>query len=171
MSAVCIINLKKHNMEFDELNNLAKELVRYCLNHDNLAVFFNSFDYGENLINEEHMRNFFLLSDSFLYKNCEFLEDFCYNPETGLAEAEKAFNEKYSFFLDMFEIIFKYNVSELTVFIDGSAAESAEDFEPLSATPKEFLHLFFRYAVECAGYGGYICVPPLKITVMRRKEN
>lgn len=76
-------------MKFEELDNLAKELVRYCLNHDNLAVFFNSFDYGKNLI-EEHMSNFFLLSDSFLYKNYEFLEDFYYNPEIGLAETEKS---------------------------------------------------------------------------------
>lgn len=36
------------------------------------------------------MSNFFLLSDSFLYKNCEFLEDFYYNPEIGLAETEKS---------------------------------------------------------------------------------
>ena len=28
MSAICIVNLKKHNLKFEELDNLAKELVR-----------------------------------------------------------------------------------------------------------------------------------------------
>lgn len=170
MSAICIVNLKKHNLKFKELDNLAKELVRYCLNHDNLAVFFNSFDYGKNLIEEEHMSNFFLLSDSFLYKNCEFLEDFYYNPEIGLAETEKTFNKKYKFFLDMFEIVFRYNVSELTVLIDDSETESISEFEYLTATSEEFLHLFFHYAVKHIDYGGYIGVPSLKITVTHPKE-
>lgn len=71
MSAVCIVNLKKHNLKFEELNNLAKELVRYCLNHDNLAVFFNSFDYGKNLI-EEHMSNFFYFQIVFCIKITNF---------------------------------------------------------------------------------------------------
>lgn len=170
MSAICIVNLKKHNLKFDDLNDLAKELVRYCLNHDNLAVFFHSFDCQKNLIDEEHMRNYFLISDSFLYRNCELLEDTFYAPEMNLSEAEKKFNEKFKFFLDMFEIIFKYNVSELTVLIDDSVAESINDFEPLSATPENFLHLFFSYVVEYADCSGYFGVPSLKITVTPSKK-
>lgn len=170
MSAICIVNLKKHNLEYDKLNDMAKKIVRYCLDHDNLAVFFNALDYGKNLVDDEHMQNFFLLSDSFLYKNCEFLEDFYYNPETELAETEKDFNEKYKFFLDIFDIVFQYDVSEITVYVDDSVA-GINDFEPLSATTEEFLPLFFRYVVEMSGYGGYIGVPSLKITVTRPKKN
>lgn len=59
MSAVCIVNLKKHNLKFEELNNLAKELVRFCLNHDNLAVFFNSFDYGKKSYRRTYEQFFF----------------------------------------------------------------------------------------------------------------
>ena len=165
MSAIFIVNLKEYNLTFEELNNLAKKLVRYCLNSNNLAVFFNSFDYGESLIKEENMKNFFLLSDSFLYKNCEFLEDVPFINPMELVKSEKTFTEKYKFFNDIFKIVFGFNVSEITIFMscDGSA-DNSSDFKELSATPKNFLHLLFDSVINNAEKFAYQ-IPSLKITI------
>ena len=146
-------------------HDYAKKLVRYCLECDNLAVFFNSFDYGKTLIVEERMRIFFLLSDSFLYKNCEFLEEVPYIDPFNLVESEKIFIKKYSFFNDFFRIIFEYDVSEITVFlsVDGSI-EHSDEFIPLSATPETFLHILFDSVITNADKCAYQ-IPSLKFTI------
>lgn len=165
MSAICLVNLKINSLNFDEFNDLAKKLVRYCLECGNLAVFFNSFDYDKTLIVDEHMKNFFLLSDSFLYKNCEFLEEVPFIDPFNLVESERAFTEKYDFFNDIFNIVFNYNVSEITVFlsIDGSVEHSYE-FVPLSATPENFLHTLFDSVITNADKCAYQ-IPSLKFTI------
>ena len=165
MSAICLVNLKINNWAFDEFNSFAKKLVRYCLEYDNLAVFFNSFDYAESLIVEEHMRNFFLLSDSFLYKNCEFLEEVPYIDPFNLVESEKTFVKKYGFFNDIFKIVFEHNVSEITVFlsVDGSVEHSCE-FIPLYATSETFLHILFDSVITNADKFAYQ-IPSLKFTI------
>lgn len=165
MSAICLVNLKINSLNFDEFNDLAKKLVRYCLARENLAVFFNSFDYGKTLIVDEHMKNFFLLSDSFLYKNCEFLEEVPFIDPFNLVESEKVFTEKNNFFNDVFNIVFSYNVSEITVFlsIDGSV-ERSDEFIPLSATPENFLHIFFNSVISNAEKCAYQ-IPSLKFTI------
>ncbi len=168
MSAICIVNLKKYNLEYDELNDMAKKIVKCCLDHGDLAAFFHSSEYQKKLIEKEDMRLYFLLSDSFLYRNCTFLDDAFYVPETDLAEAERIFRKRFDFFPEIFEIIFQYDVSEITVYVDDSEAD-INDFELLSATTEEFLPLFFHYLVEISGYGGYTGVPSLKITVTRPK--
>lgn len=165
MSAICLVILKKHNLAFDELNDLANKLVRYCLNCGELAVAFNSFDYAEKLIEQENMKDFFFLSDSFLYKNCEFLEEVPFIDTTDLEKFEKQFKDRYRFFNDIFKVIFGFNVSEITIFMstDG-ASDTAEDFMPLTATPDTFLHLLFDSVINNAEKFAYQ-IHSLKITI------
>lgn len=164
MSAICIVNLKEHNLNFDELNALAKKIVKYCLDHE-LGAAFNAFDYGENLIEEENMRNFFLLSDSFLYKNCDILNDIPFVDSYNVSDSEKVFTEKYSFFNDILKIIFSFNVYEVTVLIDTWETESVADFNRFSATPDNFTHLLFESVKNYTEQYHQYIIPALKVTV------
>lgn len=67
MSAICIVNLKRHSLNYNEMNLMSKDLIRIALLND-VSVFFHSYDYGEKIIKSAQMQNFFLMSDSFLYK-------------------------------------------------------------------------------------------------------
>ena len=79
MSSFCCINLidSKVTADFENYNNLAKEIIAYALKN-NIAAFFNSYDYWQDLILKADMKAFFLLSDSFLYKSCELLDNTCF---------------------------------------------------------------------------------------------
>lgn len=71
MSAICLIVLKEPNLEFDDFNELSKKLVRFAVDN-NLAVFFQN-SYFPDLFSKDNFNQFFFMSDSFLYQNCDFL--------------------------------------------------------------------------------------------------
>ena len=168
MSGICAFNLKKHKMQFDELNDLAKEIVRYCLDHD-LGATFNLPDGVEYLVEQEHMKNYFWLSDSFLYTQCDFLEIIPDVDREDWDNPKNAFTEKFAFFNDLLKIIFEHNVSEVSVLIDAWVTEDLEDFEVLSATPDNFSQVLFG-AVKASAEDRYhlYVIPSLKITVEKK---
>lgn len=73
MSGLCLINLCKHNMNYEELNKFSREIVFWTY-EKNMDVHFNSIDYSNTLVKENNMECFFTLSDSFLHENACFLE-------------------------------------------------------------------------------------------------
>lgn len=144
MSAVCIVNLKEHKLSFDQLNDLANKLVALSLQKQK-AVFFHSRDYRYDLIQESEMQNYFLMSDSFLYKNCEFLEEplYCLIKD-NIFETRKAFYKQYQFFSDVIKTIFDYDISFIEIYIsaDGSVG-SIKDFYTIKSCRDEFLEDLF----------------------------
>lgn len=149
MSAICIVNLKRHSLNYNEMNLMSKDLIRIALLND-VSVFFHSYDYGEKIIKSAQMQNFFLMSDSFLYKNCEFLNsEWFLNSEDDLRDEEstkQAFMQRYHFFEEIIKKIFKYNVKEIEIYISGEiySVSSNDDFIRVGTSEKDFLNKLFE---------------------------
>lgn len=165
MSAICLVNLKKHNLEFDQLNLLANELIQFALNNK-LAVFFNSYDYGSELICDGKMNDFFLMSDSFLYKNCEFLNTCGLDFDKSNETAKSSFMKKFGFFNIIIHKIFQFNVNCVEIYIseDGSA-NSVADFETIKTSENNFLAVLYDEIIKRAKEYAY-GFPSLKIEIM-----
>lgn len=152
MSSFCCINLKDTNFEnsYDSFNDLANVLVRFALDNK-IAVFFNSHDYGETLIRAARMRDFFLISDSFLYKNCEFLDNtgllqqYEINP---LFDFKSEFLKKYDFFKKIIEIIFSYNVSYIEIYITEDNTDNIDDFKTIISTKDGFMNDLYKTIIK-----------------------
>ena len=144
MSAICIVNLKEHNLEFDQLNSLANELVSLALKNK-VAVFFNVRDYGYDIIQEAEMRNYFLMSDSFLYENCGFLEEPLFKLERETAQKTyEAFFGRYKFFNEMIRLIFRYDVLNIEMYItEDGAVNCIDDFHTIRTNVEDFMQKLF----------------------------
>ena len=144
MSELCLMNLKKHRLNFEKLDSLANSLVALSLKNK-IAVFFHTYDYAAELINSAGMKNFFLLSDSFLYKNCGFLDITSFVYETDIQSYRVRFLEKYHFLQEVIDKVFEYEVDILEIYIseDGSA-EVETDFEVIETAQGDFVETLFQ---------------------------
>ncbi len=153
MSNFCCINLKESNLinDFENYNKLAREIITYALKN-NIAAFFNSYDYWQDLISEMDMKAFFLISDSFLYKSCELLDNTEFieliKMNADIKIYKKAFENKYSFFKDLVEIIFKYNVSLIEIYITEDDAIESKDFISIKSTKESILSDLFNCVIS-----------------------
>ncbi len=171
MSAICIVNLKESNLigEFDNYNRLAKELIQFALDND-IAIFFNSYDYGEEIIRDGGMKNFFLMSDSFLYKNCEFLNTTDLAYDWGSDRAKQKFMKKYGFLKEMLKIVFRYDVRLVELFVsDDGSVDRVSDFEELKSNSETFLTDIYDYILAHALEDAY-CFPTVKLVIKNPKE-
>ena len=133
MSAICIINLKESHCSFEELDCLSKDIIAYS-SENKLAAFFNCKDYMPNLIEEAGMSNYFLVSDSFLYRNCEFLS-LDYDKCQRINNIER-FKRKYYFFEDIIGIIFRYDIPTVEIYVSDDGASEIKDFETIHSSVK-----------------------------------
>ncbi len=166
MSGFCCINLKENKIckNFNKFNQLAKDLIKYSIEKD-IAVFFNSFDYGNEIIKSADMQNFILVSDSFIYKNCGFLNTNFLENVLDYNESEKQFVENFDFLNLINETIFKYKINEIEIFItaDGSV-NCIEDFEKIECKCNEYLKVLFKNIIIKANEYAY-GFPTLKVSV------
>ena len=169
MSSFCFVYLAKNKVSkhFKTYNQLANRVVKYALEHK-FAVFFNSYDYGSNIIEEAGMKDFFLVSDSFLYKNCELLNTTKFARKMlnyEMFDNKKAFFRKYRIFSELLNIIFDYDVSEIEIYFTDDA-ENLSEFDEIRTTKENFL-LDLYNAVEAAipEYAGLF--PTVKVCVKK----
>lgn len=171
MSGLCIVNLKEHNLNEEKMNEMANNLIRVSLkNH--IAVHFNGRDYGQELVKEEKMHEFFILSHTFLYKNCDLLnleplmlklykakdfEDFIKKEKMrNLPEKEKFqeyFCREYNFFNEIISSVFLYDVSLIEIFMTENYGpiRHSEDFVEIKTQRKAFLSDLFNSLVDVLG--------------------
>ncbi len=163
MSGICIINLKKHNMNFDEMNLLSKKLVKIALKK-NIGIFFNNLDYDYEFIKQLKLKNFFLLSDSFLYRNCDFwiLNDFVLISDDK--KLKKCFYKKYAFFPKIFYELSKYNISTIEVYISNDGSDDVHNFKELYSTKQKFLDDFYEDFIKESDLYSY-GIPTLKFII------
>lgn len=147
MSAICVVNLKEHDLKFEDLNSLAKKIIAFCLKSD-LAAFFHCQDYGYELIQKADMTNYFLMSDSFLYKNCEFLDTTMFSYDKDRFKVE--FFQKYSFFYELIGIIFAYHINAIEIYISVDPTEEFDDFIPIQTSQNEFLNDLYENFMNCS---------------------
>ena len=155
MSAIFIINFKKHDLSFDKMNCLAKKLIEIGLRED-IGVFLNSNDYATDLILNANMTDFVMLSDSFLYKNCDFLSTVEFDV-SNKPKFKKDFVGKFKFIDNILDEIEKSGILQVEIFIscDGSVNKTS-DFVNKEINHNEFLDELFdsiiKYSHEFA-YG------------------
>lgn len=164
MSGLFLINIKKDWTSFDEMDDLSKRIVRIALK-ENKGVFFNSCDYDEDLLSDIGKIPFVLISNSFLYQNCDFLDtsEFDVNDKN----IQIKFNKKYNFINSFFVEFNKFGVTELDIYIsnDGSVS-TAEDFViQKTVKSQDFLDSLLSSIYEYSDIYAY-GFPTIKYTVI-----
>lgn len=168
MSSFCCINLIRNNISnnFKAYNKLAKQLIQFALDND-IAVFFNSYDYGEELIREANMKDFIIISDSFLYKNCELLNNTDFVrilSEKNITDYKNAFIIKYSVFQKILDIIFQYDVSAVELYITEDELCSISEFKKINSTKDKLIDdLYLCVENSVSEYGNEF--PPIKFCI------
>ena len=164
MSGLFLINIKKQGISFDEMDDLANKIVRVAL-EEKKGVFFNALDYDENLIGGIGKSPFFLISNSFLYQNCDFLDtdEFDLNDKS----IQLKFNKKYSFILNFLNELKRSGINEVEIFISNDGAvNKIEDFvtqEPVFSN--EFLYILLQNIYKYSKIYAY-GFPTIKYTVI-----
>lgn len=162
MSAICIVDLKNHGLDFNQLNQLAKEIIQYTLNN-NLAASFND-DYDEELIKEIGTSNFFLMSDSFLYRHADFLDTTSLFLDGNIDKFRKEFFERFSFFTEIIKILFKFKILAIDIYLDITNCSSIEDFVAIETNQDDFLKDLFDSVIKYANEYAY-GFPTVKLEV------
>lgn len=117
------------------------------------------------------MKCFFLMSDSFVYKNCDDLLDtsFLTDP-SNLTQCKKEFSHHFRFFKDIADIVFRYEVHEVEVYIseDGSTSKKS-DFIQLETTKEMFLDTLLNSIWDNADKYAFT-FPDVQITIANTKK-
>ena len=159
MSDFLLINLKKKNTNYEELNNLTRRIVAFSLKN-NIGVSFNSYDYYEKIITENEMENFFFISSSFLFKNCDLL----YNSilDSNLVNKKKIFLKKFKFLRKLIGILLKNKIQQVEIYVSGSPVDKSSEFKEIKTQKKELLEVLFNEVCRFYSNNNY-GFPSLKI--------
>lgn len=135
MSEICLIDLKS-NLEFDTLNIMANELVKFAVDNS-FAVFFQNSGFS-NLIIGSELNQFILLSDSFIYQNCGFLttEDIDF---LDIDSFRQGFLKKFEFLNKVLSIIFSYGLDSIDIYISEGGFDALSDFSEKLTTADKFV--------------------------------
>ena len=169
MSSFCCVNLLRNKVSkhLKTYNKLANSVVKYALDHK-FAVFFHSYDYSSDIIKEAGMKDFFLVSDSFLYKNCGLLDTTEFARKLLKNETfnqKRAFFRKYRIFSELIDIIFEYDVSEIEIYF-ADYADDLSDFDEIRTTKENFLLDLYNTVEDAVPeYGGLF--PPIKFCIKK----
>lgn len=98
--------------------------------------FFSHSHYRKDIIESAQMRNYFVMSDSFVYRNCNFLETNSIVEklyfDNGFNEEKfyRVFKERFKFFDEIIDNIFHDDVSLIEIYIsENGCVSSIDDFE------------------------------------------
>ena len=155
MSQLFLVDLGSDYINFDLYNNLAKDLVEFALKQD-IGVFFGDQGYYYDLIRESEIRNYFIVSDSFLYRNCGFLTT--ESIEFSLfdnVKKKKQFFEKFAFLNLIFDIVNKYISNNINVYISGGGFASLDCFEEIKSSKKDLLNDLYCSIIDHASEFAY----------------
>lgn len=165
MSGICIFNLKQDRLNFSNMNDLAKKLIKYALK-ENIAVFFNCYDYGQKLISEAKMKKFILVSDSFLYRNCDL---FNVSEIANLSDVKKFYNsfkKKFTLLESIVDVIFKYNIKIVELYMSYNVDAQIDEFSIKRCSRKTFIKDLFEFLMTNADKYAYT-LPPIKLEIQR----
>ncbi len=162
MSELCLINIKKHNLTFNQLKEFAKEMVCFALKNDK-GVYFNSISCCNSLVREAKLCDYFLLTDSFYCDNSEFLTTIDLF-DGDVNTFKERFLEKFKFFEYLFELIFKNNISTLEVYLSEGVGDHLSDYDEVITTPQNFLSDVFEQILKYKEEMAYE-IPNLKMVI------
>ena len=160
MSELFLVNIKYDNICYNELNSLANELTAFAL-ENNLGVHFNEFGDSIELIKKNHMKNYFFISDSFLHCNASFLDIVA----TSTSDFKSKFYNSLSFVYEIIDIIEKYTVSKIEMYISSDGILNDEnDFVILNLNKLELLDKLYQTVIDNADEFAYE-FPTTKINI------
>ncbi len=169
MSELCLFNIKEKKLKFEELNELAKDVTRYSL-ENGYGSFFNTADYAYDFVEKVGIKTYFILSDSFLYKNADDLLDTTRFAYDSKSDYRKHFFETFSFFEDYLDIVFKYDVDSVEVWIDGNGtATEIEDYDRLLSEKRNFTKTLYDVFMKMSKETGYT-FPSVVIEVKKQRS-
>ena len=164
MSAICLMEFNAKQLSFEKLNKLANEIIANALSN-NYAAFFNDC-YAENFIKDKERMTYLLLSDSFLYRNADDLLDvtaFVYEADEIY---KKKFIEKYSFFSKLIDIIFKYEIDVIDLYITEQGDNKFDEYIFEGVKKEKLLEKLFDAFIKSSSQTGYT-FPNIKIHIKK----
>ena len=173
MSAICIFDFTENNLTYSAMNSLANEIVRFALDIGKGIFFYVPiFIDGKNKyekIKGANMRNAFEITENFFNSNCDFVEKFnekiLKQKDMGEKELKSLFVESFGFLGKILDIIFKYDVSVVKIYLTEDNVDEDRDFEVLETTKQKFLSCLYDKSLESGDYINYI--PSLKFVIKK----
>ena len=166
MSGFYAVNLSKHKVPLKGLKELSYELVEYVITKK-IGIHFNPYDYMEDIIKNAGMKDFFVLSSSFLHKNFDYIEDTSFISDfSDVENSWIEFVDYLGFLNDINNVIFSHNVSEIEVFLSSGEVTDIEGFIEKETDKQNFLRLIFNSIYEFSDFYSY-GFPSLRVKVCK----
>lgn len=111
------------------------------------------------------MKDFFVLSSSFLHKNFDYIEDTSFISDfSDVENSWIEFVDYLGFLNDINNAIFSHNVSEIEVFLSSGEVTDIEGFIEKETDKQNFLRLIFNSIYEFSDFYSY-GFPSLRVKV------
>lgn len=162
MSAVCLLNFNTKHLTFEQLNNLANDMVKNAL-LNGIAVYFND-NIVEELLSDEKSNTSVILSDSFLYRNADDLLDFTNFAYETEENYKTIFIQKYSFLSQLIDIVLGYKIESIDLYI--SEQGNFDNYIYVETKKENAVYELFNTFMEHSLKTGYT-FPDLKIHIIR----
>lgn len=162
MSAVCLLNFNSKHLTFEQLNNLANDMVKNAL-LNGIAVYFND-NIVEELLSDEKSNTSVILSDSFLYRNADDLLDFTNFAYETEENYKTIFIQKYSFLSQLIDIVLGYKIESIDLYI--SEQGNFDNYIYVETKKENAVYELFNTFMEHSLKTGYT-FPDLKIHIIR----
>lgn len=162
MSAVCLLNFNTKHLTFEQLNNLANDMVKNAL-LNGIAVYFND-NIVEEFLSDEKSNTSVILSDSFLYRNADDLLDFTNFAYETEENYKTIFIQKYSFLSQLIDIVLGYKIESIDLYI--SEQGNFDNYIYVETKKENAVYELFNTFMEHSLKTGYT-FPDLKIHIIR----
>ncbi|MBQ3116111.1 MAG: hypothetical protein IJC07_03690 [Clostridia bacterium] len=172
MSAICIFDFTENNLTYSSMDSLSKEIVRFVLDIDKGVFFYVPIFLDgkkQEKIKGSNMRNAFEITEKFFNSNCEFIENFNekilkQNGASG-RELKSFFTETFGFLEKLLDIIFKYDVSAVKIYLADDNVDKESDFEIVETTKQEFLNCLYDKSLESSDF--FNDMPSIKFIIKK----
>ena len=161
MSALFLVKFYVKKIDYTKLNHLANDIVSNAL-LNNYAVFFND-NYAEVIL-KKNIENSFLISDSFLYKHGDEILDITEFVCNGEGLMKERFMLKYTFLNQLMDILFRYGVLSLDIYITEDGDECVERYICVETKKENLLEDLFQTFIRYSSKTGYT-FPNIKIQI------
>ena len=162
MSEICLINLKEHRLEFEQLRIFANEIVKFALKKEK-GVYFNSLPYDNTLVREAKLNDYFLLTDSFYCDNSEFVSTIGLKNQ-NVEVFMQDFMSRFDFFNGLIKIIFNFNIEKIEIFISEGMGDHLDEYDEVLTTSQNFLADIFNNILKYKDEMAYE-IPNLKLVI------
>ena len=184
MSGMLLFHLKKHRCEYEELNVMSKKLVALAL-EKNFGIVFNCPESDNETFSSGALRDFFHISDSFLYRNYDFLNmpdlmlklcgandidelDLKHYPSKE--EIRDGFINEFEFLNQILDIVFEFEVDLIEMIVVDSLTGiflPYEEYEEYHLSRNSFLYDLFHLLNDPLNNGFNYEFPTAKILISK----